>query len=306
MRVFTWADRVRAAAAVVVALCALSLAVAPALASDSRVAWGTSPVDAFRAARESGRPVLAYLTGTPCGRRAPIGDPGDVHDTDCEKLEMRTIGQAAFVAAAARFEPLILDLSAGRSRVAAEDDLLRRWRVGTLPTLLVADPWGNEILRLVGPTPLDAAVRVLEAMPADLRSLRAAGEGLAADPGSLPALLAAARFYEKGLRPVAERYYEAAAGTGTAKSDAAARRSVALSRGLNLLVMGKAKEAAGVYSDEASRGLDTPQSDLVLFGWAMAALASGDRPKAAQLQADMAKRFPDSPYTSRLADNLRR
>ena len=154
-----------------------------------------------------------------------------MHDTDCEKLEMRTIGQAAFVAAAARFEPPILDLSAGRSRVAAEDDLLRRWRVGTLPTLLVADPWGNEILRLVGPTPLDRVVRVLEAMPADLRPLRTASEVLASDPESLPALLAAAGFYEKaGLRPVAERYYETAAGTTAAKSDVAARRSVALPR----------------------------------------------------------------------------
>ena len=70
--------------------------------------------------------------------------------------------------------------------------------------------------------------------------------------------------------------------------------------------MGKPSEAVGVYSDEASHGLDAPQSDVVLFGWAMAALSAGDRAKATALQADMSRRFPDSPYTRKLAENLKR
>lgn len=306
MRGFTSADG-RAALLAAALGAALALVSSPATA-ESRIAWGTVAADGFREARETGRPVLAYVTGTPCGTRASIGgNPGDVHETDCERFEMRTVSDPGFVEATGRFVPLLLNLTGGSSGIPADADLMRRWKIGTIPTLLVADPWGNEILRLVGPTPPERAVRVLRAMPPDLRPLRAAGETLAADPSALTALVAAAGFYEQaGLRPVAERYYESAAGTDAAKADPAARQSVVVPRGLNLLVMGKTKEAARVFSDEAARGLDGPQSDAVLFGWAMAALASGDKPKAAEVHADLAKRFPSSPYTRKLAENLGR
>ncbi|HUL78673.1 MAG TPA: thioredoxin fold domain-containing protein [Vicinamibacteria bacterium] len=297
-----WDERANVAAAALVA----TLAGAPASAG-SGVDWGTVTAESFRTARETGRPVLVYFTGSPCGRRAPIGDPSEVHETDCEKFETRTASHPAFVEAAARFVPLVVDTSPGHPRGQAQEDLFRRFKVATLPTLLVADPWGNEILRLVGPTPAENAVRVLRAMPEDLRPLREVGEALAADPSGLPALLAAASFYERaGLRPVAGRYYETAASTSVAKADPAARRSVVVARRTNLLVMGRAKDAAVLFSDEAGRGLDAPQSDVVLFGWAMAALTAGDRAKAVEVQSQLARLFPDSAYTRKLAVNLAR
>lgn len=304
MRAGTWAELSRGARAGLLVAAAASLLASPLAAG---VDWPTDAAAAFRQSRESGRPVLVYLTGSPCGTRAPIGNPGDVHVTDCERLDTATVATSRFAEAAARFEPLLVRLSAGHSNSAAEEDLLRRWKVGTLPTLLVADPWGNEVIRLVGPTPLDRTVRLLDAIPGDLRALREAGEALASDPESLPALVQAAAFYEKaGLRPVAERYYEQASGSPLARAETAARRSVAIPRGLNLLVMGRARDAARVFSEEAGRGRGGAQEDAVLFGWAMASLSAGDRKKAEELAADLSRRFPESPYAKKLAENLRR
>jgi hypothetical protein len=277
-----------------------------ATAGDS-VDWSTDIAGAFRRAAQTSRPVLVQVTANPCGYKAPIGEPGDVHETDCERLETDTLSKPDFAAAAARFVPVILNFAARTGESPAERDSLRRWKVGTVPTLLVADPWGNEVIRLVGPTPLENTLRVLRAIPADFKPLRAAGEALRGDPDSLPALLAAASFYEtSGLRPVAERYYGRAAETPAARAAAETRRSVVIPRGLNLLQMGQAKEASHVFADEAARGPDGERADAVLFGWAMAEIAAGDRASAQHVADDLAKRFPQSPYAQRLQQNLKR
>jgi hypothetical protein len=285
-----------------------ALALSPT-AGAGDVPWGTDLMAALRTAAETGHPVLVHVTANPCGYKAPIGDPGDVHETDCEKLELLTLSKPAFAEAATRFVPVVASHTARAifGEGGAGRDLFREWKVATVPTLLVSDPWGNEVIRLVGPTPLDKTVRVLNAIPDDFGPLRAAGEALRADPERLDALRAAAAFYESaGLRPVAERYYERAALSPGAKADAGARRDVVIARGLNLLRMGQSKDAARLFSDEAGHGLDAAQSDVVLFGWAMASLAAGDRAKAGSIAEDLKKRFPASAYTQRLQENLNR
>jgi len=282
-------------------------ALAPGLTSAAAIDWSTDLAGAFRRAAETGQPVLVHVTANPCGYRAPIGNPGDVHETDCERLEADTLSKASFADAASRFLPVIVNFAARTGDSPVERDLLRRWKVGTVPTLLVADPWGSEVIRLIGRTPLDNAVRVLRAIPGDFQPLRAAGEALRDDPERLAALLAAAAFYEaSGLRPVAERYYARAADTPAAKAGTDPRRGVVIPRGLNLLQIGRAKEAARVFSDEAGRDADGGQADAVLFGWAMAELTAGNRGKAQQVADDLARRFPQSPYAQRLQQNLKR
>lgn len=292
-----------------IVLFAVVATLAPAALPAANVPWGSDLEAAFRTAAETGRPVLVHVTANPCGYKAPIGNPGDVHVTDCEKLELDTLATPAFVEAAARFVPIVANQAARVSGPdgAAGRDLFREWRIATVPTLLIADPWGNEVIRMVGPTPPQQAVRVLNAIPGDFRPLRAAGEALRQDPARLDALLAAAAFYEgAGLGVVAERYYERASLVPAAKEDTAARRPLVIARGLNLLRLGRPKDAAKLFEDEAGRGAEGPQADVVLFGWAMASLAGGDKPKAQKIAADLSRRFPDSAYAKRMQENLSR
>lgn len=290
-------------------LFAVVATLAPAAMPAADVPWTSDLEAAFRNAAETGRPVLVHVTATPCGYKAPIGNPGDIHLTDCERLELDTLTAPAFVEAASRFVPVVANQAALVSTPAgaAGRDLFREWRIATVPTLLVADPWGNEVIRMVGPTPLQQAVRVLHAIPGDFRPLRDAGEALRQDPARLDALLAAAAFYEgAGLGVVAERYYARASLAPAAKADIAARRSLVIARGLNLLRLERPKEAAKLFEDEAGRGPEGPQADVILFGWAMASLAAGDRPKAQRIAADLSRRFPDSAYAKRMQENLSR
>jgi predicted Zn-dependent protease len=45
---------------------------------------------------------------------------------------------------------------------------------------------------------------------------------------------------------------------------------------------------------------------VVLFGWAMASLTSGETARARKLGDDLSKRFPDSAYAKRMQENLSR
>jgi hypothetical protein len=294
-------------------------------AAVAAVPWVGEPRAAFLAAEEGRRPLLVLFTGDPCGEKAGIGYADDAvpgpgrqgalsdgsrartHQTDCELLDTEVISTPQFAAAAERYVPLLFHrggrVTAGGS--GADDDLQRRYRVGTIPTLLLADPWGNEMLRLVGRTPGDKVVQILSAMPAEFAPLRAAGEALRKNPEDLEALRSAAAFYETGrLGPVAERYYERAAGAPAAQRDDAVRADVVLARGLNLLKMGKTREAAEVFEAESKRSPSGPRADAVLFGWAMAALQAGDKARARRIAEDMEKRFPQSAYTGKLRQNL--
>lgn len=272
------------------------------------IEWGSDPRAAFAQAEEERRPILLLVSGGSCGGTATIGDPGSgAFQTECQRLEEDVLSKLDVVEAAARYVPLLLNVSAravdGAS--AGEADLARRYHLATLPTLLLADPWGNEIVRLVGYTPRDKVLRLLTAIPADFAPLKPAAEVLRADPLSLPALASAAAFYEKaGLGLIAERYYERAAGTPAARDDASARRPLVLARGLNLLRLGQGKRAAEVFKDEADKAPAGSQADAVLFGWAMAELAQGHRDKASELSAWLARDFPTSPYAAKLQQSL--
>jgi len=301
----------------------LELVAHPAAAGS--VPWGADPRAALLKAEETGRPVVILFTGDPCGDKAGIGYEDDAapgpgrqgtltggeraraHQTDCELLDTEVLSTPEFAAAAERYVPLLFHrggrVTAGGS--GADDELQRRYRVGTIPTLVLTDPWGNEMLRLVGRTPLGKTVEILSAMPIAFAPLRAAGETMWKNPEDLGALRSAAAFYETArLGPVAERYYERAEGAPEAQRDDTARADVVLSRGLNLLKMGKTREAAGVFEAESKRSPSGPRADAVLLGWAMASLQAGDQSRARRIAEDMEKRFPQSAYTAKLRQNL--
>lgn len=292
-----------------------------------RIPWVVDSEAVFRQAEERERPVLVLFTGDPCpkpGTQDPAGGtraggrtegaPGRLGDlpeyeTDCARLETDVLLKADVVAEAERFLPLVMNRT-GRAfsgETPAERDVYRRYEVGTVPTLLITDPWGNEIVRLIGATPKDLALRVLRAVPQDFKALRAAGLALRQDPQSVAALLATASFYAGGgLAPFAERYYVRAAALPDDTLGPAGRAQLTIGHGLNLLKLGQAREAVAVFEAHAKRDPEGPQADGVLFGWAMAALTLGDAKRANTLADELGRRFPDSAYTARLRENLAR
>ncbi len=218
-------------------------------------------------------------------------------------MEEHVLSHADVVSAAARFAPLLVEQ--GLTPKTAEDNLERRYRVVTIPTLLFADPWGNEIVRLVGLVPRDKLVGVLKAMPSDFAPLEQAALLLREDPDNASALVSAAGFYsERGLLPISESLYEKAMGTGSLKADANDRAAVAIARGTNLLRMNKSRDAARVFEKAVDDAPEAPMNDVLLFGWVTAELNSGRIQEARKVFVDLERRFPTSAYTVKARQNL--
>ena len=300
---------------------ALLLSVPVPAAAGDRIPWIRDEARATAEAGERRGPVLILFTSVHCGGRAEAGDAAravaglgsgpvavkqDFHDR-CELLEQDVLSHPDVVAAVARFVPLLSDegLLPGAKIDPQGRNLNRRYQVGTIPTVLFADPWGNEIIRLVVRSPKDAFLQVAKAIPADFTLIEQAGRLLRDDGENPSALVANAAFYqERGLLPVSERLYEQALRTNDVQADAATRSQVVIARGLNLLRMGKSGEAARLFEKTLTEAPDGPSSDALLFGWLTAESQDGHAKQAREIYTRLAQRFPDSPYTARGKQNL--
>lgn len=211
------------------------------------------------------------------------------------------------VAATARFVPVLSDegLLPGAKIDPQDRNLNRRYQVATFPTVLFADPWGNETIRLVGRVPKDAFLQVVKAIPEDFAPIEKASRLLRENPESALALVASAAFYQdRGLLPVSERLFERALGMSELTADVASRRQVVIARGMNLMRMDKAVEAARLFERTLAEAPDGPAGDALLFGWLAALLQRGSAKEARSVFADLEKRYPASPYTAKAKQNL--
>ena len=300
----------------VLALLSQLLALAAPSGGAQKIAWRGDSDAAYAQAQQEGRPLQVLFTGIECGEKAGVGDPlngngaaivgaKDFQDR-CELLEADVLSQADVVSAAAGFVPVQGATQVAQARISEDkESLTRRYHVATVPTLLFADPWGNEILRLVGRIPKDAVLRVLASVPKDFAPLQATGPQLSQDPANAKTLVAHAAFYQKrGVLTAADRLYELALRSPDLKADVAERRQVAIARGMTLMQMDKAADAAKLFEATLGEAPDGPASDALTFGWMMAEIHAGKVKEARSVYAELEKRFPTSPFTAKAKQNL--
>jgi len=274
-----------------------------ALAAHASIPWSTDYTRALVEAEERGLPLLILFRGAACGivnaprppDQGPRPDGYRTEKTDCDLMQQDVFESPAVIELARRFRPVLVGQG--------DETLNTRYQVIVNPTVLVADPWGNEVFRVAGYLAREKFIRVLQAVPADFSPLAAFGRAQRADPRDVRALTGAAGFYEQaGLRQVSERLYELA--LLAAPADVAARRELVIARGLNLLMMGRGPDAAGVFERGLADAPRAPGSDALLLGLVNAHLAGGKRKDAEAAYARLAREFPDSPYTARARQNV--
>lgn len=269
------------------------------------VPWTRDYSRAATDAEERARPLL-YFFGGECGGgntpQNPIAAGGPIEHQEglspCDRMQDDVWEDAAVAAAAERFVPVLVD--------SGDQTLHVRHQVIRSPTTLVADPWGNEILRVSGYFGRDKVLKMLGAVPADFARLATAAKDLRARPGDFTALVAVAEFYEAARLPqVVERLYGLALNSPRSATPVDVRRRVVIARGLNLLVgLSDPAGAAGAFDAEAAAAPDAPGTDALMLGSVNARLQAGKRKEAEGKIREMEQRFPKSPYTLRARQNL--
>jgi len=276
----------------------------PARAAPPKLDWHRALSKALQEAQELRRPVLLYFHEGDCGY-AP--KPGDVDAlgipahgetlNDCERFDRDVWSSTEVTAEAARFTLLL--------PTETLDALRRRYLVSTLPTVLFADPWGNEIIRVAGYAHLEDFSRIMKAIPRDFSALERWGPILAREGDSVAALTGAARFYQGvDLGVVSERYYSRALALPALAGDTRQRRAVVIARGVNFLKVQRPGDAFKSLEDELAKDPAGPGSDLLLLGMVMAQLQSGKRADAERTYKVLLERYPSSPATARAGEHI--
>jgi len=281
------------------ALLPLLLAAAPS------IPWSRDVASASLQAEEKKRPLLLFFRAD-CGGgnrpQNPIGAGGPIQHQEglspCDLMQQDVWENAVVIQAAERFTPLLID--------GGDQTLAVRYQVVRIPTTLVTDPWGNEILRVSGYFERPRTVHLLEAIPRDFTRLAAAARALRANGADFRALIAAAAFYqEEHLPQVVEHYYGLALATPRAAVPLETWREAVVARGLNMLAgLKDAGGAAGVFEAELSAGPDQPGADMLLLGVVNARLQQGKRAEAQAAVRVLEQKHPGSPYTERARQNL--
>lgn len=284
----------------------------PALlaAGPAKLEWSRDYARSFADAEESRRPVLIHFRNGNCGGRSTPGATEEragsghaegisrpLHITernDCDLMQQDVWEADRVARAAERFVRVLVD--------GGDQALNVRYQVVTLPTTLVTDPWGNEMVRMAGYLEPDKMERILSVTGLDFSALTPWARMLKENGADLKGLMGAAAFYEgQGLRQVSERLYEKAQ---AAAPDPIVRRQASLARGLNLMIMGRGADAARVFGSALEEGPDEPGADALLLGLVNAHLTAGKRKDAEKAYAQLSRQFPESPYARRARENL--
>ena len=124
---------------------------AAAPAASQGIHWIPSESEAMRVARAERRPVLADFWADWCGA--------------CAELDRSVWGNPGVQAEIRRFVPVRLDGSEGGAALTSGryDDAARRWGVNVLPSVVLLDPQGNVLDRIVGVVAADEMMKRLRA-----------------------------------------------------------------------------------------------------------------------------------------------
>jgi tetratricopeptide (TPR) repeat protein len=266
-------------------LAVLSLALLLAGAEKSAIPWRVDAPQALTDAETKGQPVLLQFR-TKCG----------TEKSDCDLMQ-QVWSDPQVAAAAQRFVPVLAG-EGGEGTLNVQYDVVK-------PTTVLADPWGNEIVKLVGHVPRDRMLSLLQAVPKDFSPLRGTGLALRENREHFSALLSAASFYEsQGLREFAEQYYARTETSTDRLADKTKRRLAVISRGTNLMKMGKHAEAADLFGRTLKKAPNGPMSDALLLGQVMAESQQGHKLEAERAFAELKQRFPDSPYVAKAREQF--
>jgi thioredoxin-like negative regulator of GroEL len=173
-----------------------------------------------------------------------------------------------------------------------------RFHIDGVPTLILADPWAEPMVRHMGILHAKELAGLLEQLPADFSEATEAHEILARDHNNGAALVRMGRFFTTAKAPqLAIQYYDEALKTKACKSDAALRSELSLAIGLDYVRLENWDDAQKQLERFLKDFPDSPAEDQALYGLVTAYLKQGKLADAQKQFSHLKLRFPLSQAT---------
>ena len=236
--------------------------------------WGKDLKQGLQTAKESSRPVLIDFWASWC--------------QPCKAMETQLWNTP-------EGKKLISKFTLVRLNFDTASDSIRKYHVVSVPTVILADSWGNQLTRLAGfegPAPY---LRAMTVVPADLKPLDRWLEALSKNSRDVEALRSIARFYyEAGAYDFSNIYYDRAAGHATSPGE---KNEILVSIGWNYLKLKEFKNAQDVFEDCLEQE-NLVSRDVALFGMVVSSLGLKKRKEAEKAFEELNRSYPNSPATA--------
>lgn len=207
---------------VVAAVCAGASA-----GAQGAVHWYATIAEASEQAIPKGKPIMIEFFADWC---AP-----------CKVMEKEVFSTAAFEQAAKRFLSVRIDCE---EKVA----IARKYNVETLPTIIFADSYGNELFRHSAYLEARPLLELMQALPGEVSEFSRWNQILAVDKNNFEALEGMGRSLRAaGLFRASSEYYTRALQRHEGRSNLDKREAILNELGLNLLAVQAGNRAAATF-----------------------------------------------------------
>lgn len=238
------------------------------------VPWQTSLQKATPAALAANKPILLEFWADWC--------------PPCKVMDAEVYSNAAVVRAMGKVLPVRIDVD-------KQQPLVRKYEVASMPTLLFADSYGNELFRFAGVVTVDTMTQLLQELPGDMTTINHLAQILQNDKNNFSALDSLGRELKSdALFRASNVYYERATRVRTAPP--AKVGEILIAMGHNNLELKEFRQAAQVFERYLQNFKGGPAEFEAMLGLGRAQLFQDKRADAKRTLQTLVARQKSGPF----------